>query len=166
MALPLQGVRVLDLATIVAGPFGTTMLADMGADVIKIEAPVGDDCRHMGPRVGVDSGTYVGVNRNKRGSARSVLTGCPLSCTPHLGLYGWRHLRSASILRKCWPSWDTLRQRSRTCTPLARLRHVCRKPSVSRTNQQRVDTTIGRLDECVAVSMKLSWAVTMPKKVS
>jgi len=67
MALPLQGIRVLDLATIVAGPFGTTMLADMGAEVIKIEAPVGDDCRHMGPRVGVDSGTYVGVNRNKRG---------------------------------------------------------------------------------------------------
>jgi crotonobetainyl-CoA:carnitine CoA-transferase CaiB-like acyl-CoA transferase len=67
MALPLQGIRVLDLATIVAGPLGTTMLADMGADVIKIEAPVGDDCRHMGPRVGVDSGTYVGVNRNKRG---------------------------------------------------------------------------------------------------
>jgi crotonobetainyl-CoA:carnitine CoA-transferase CaiB-like acyl-CoA transferase len=55
------------MATIVAGPFGTTMLADMGADVIKIEAPFGDDCRHMGPRLGVDSGTYVGVNRNKRG---------------------------------------------------------------------------------------------------
>jgi crotonobetainyl-CoA:carnitine CoA-transferase CaiB-like acyl-CoA transferase len=67
MALPLQGIRVLDMATIVAAPFGTTMLADMGADVIKIEAPSGDDCRHMGPRIGIDSGTYVGVNRNKRG---------------------------------------------------------------------------------------------------
>ncbi len=67
MALPLQGIRVLDLATIVAGPFGTTMLADMGADVIKIEAPFGDDCRYLGPRLGLDSGTYVGVNRNKRG---------------------------------------------------------------------------------------------------
>jgi crotonobetainyl-CoA:carnitine CoA-transferase CaiB-like acyl-CoA transferase len=67
MALPLQGIRVLDMATIVAGPFGTTMLADMGADVIKIEAPFGDDCRYLGPRIGVDSGTYVGVNRNKRG---------------------------------------------------------------------------------------------------
>jgi crotonobetainyl-CoA:carnitine CoA-transferase CaiB-like acyl-CoA transferase len=67
MTLPLAGIRVLDLATIVAGPFGTTMLADMGADVIKIEAPFGDDCRHLGPRVGLDSGTYVGVNRNKRG---------------------------------------------------------------------------------------------------
>lgn len=67
MALPLAGIRVLDLATIVAGPLGTTMLADMGAEVIKIEAPAGDDCRHMGPRVGLESGTYVGVNRNKRG---------------------------------------------------------------------------------------------------
>lgn len=67
MALPLEGIRVLDLATIVAGPFGTTMLADMGADVIKIEAPYGDDCRYLGPRIGLDSGTYVGVNRNKRG---------------------------------------------------------------------------------------------------
>jgi crotonobetainyl-CoA:carnitine CoA-transferase CaiB-like acyl-CoA transferase len=67
MALPLQGIRVLDMATIVAGPFGTTMLADMGADVIKIEAPFGDDCRYLGPRIGIDSGIYVGVNRNKRG---------------------------------------------------------------------------------------------------
>jgi crotonobetainyl-CoA:carnitine CoA-transferase CaiB-like acyl-CoA transferase len=67
MALPLQGIRVLDLATIVAGPLGTAMLADMGADVIKIEAPFGDDSRYLGPRIGIDSGTFVGVNRNKRG---------------------------------------------------------------------------------------------------
>jgi crotonobetainyl-CoA:carnitine CoA-transferase CaiB-like acyl-CoA transferase len=67
MTLPLEGILVLDMATIVAGPFGTTMLADMGAEVIKIEAPVGDDCRYLGPRLGIESGTYVGVNRNKRG---------------------------------------------------------------------------------------------------
>lgn len=67
MALPLQGIRVLDMATIVAGPFGAAMMADMGADVIKIEAPFGDDCRYLGPRIGLESGTYVGVNRNKRG---------------------------------------------------------------------------------------------------
>jgi crotonobetainyl-CoA:carnitine CoA-transferase CaiB-like acyl-CoA transferase len=67
MTLPLEGILVLDMATIVAGPFGTTMLADMGAEVIKIEAPAGDDCRYLGPRLGIESGTYVGVNRNKRG---------------------------------------------------------------------------------------------------
>jgi crotonobetainyl-CoA:carnitine CoA-transferase CaiB-like acyl-CoA transferase len=65
--LPLDGIRVLDLASMIAGPFGATMLGDMGADVIKIEPPAGDEARQMGPRVGDDSGLYVGVNRNKRG---------------------------------------------------------------------------------------------------
>jgi crotonobetainyl-CoA:carnitine CoA-transferase CaiB-like acyl-CoA transferase len=67
MALPLEGIRVLDLASIMAGPYGATMLADMGADVIKIEPPRGDECRYLGPHVGWDSATYVAVNRNKRG---------------------------------------------------------------------------------------------------
>jgi crotonobetainyl-CoA:carnitine CoA-transferase CaiB-like acyl-CoA transferase len=67
MALPLEGIRVLDVASILAGPYGATMLADMGADVIKIEPPRGDESRYFGPRVGVDSGVFVGLNRNKRG---------------------------------------------------------------------------------------------------
>jgi crotonobetainyl-CoA:carnitine CoA-transferase CaiB-like acyl-CoA transferase len=67
MALPLEGIRVLDLASILAGPYGATMLADMGADVIKIEPPRGDECRYFQPRVGMDSAIYVGLNRNKRG---------------------------------------------------------------------------------------------------
>jgi crotonobetainyl-CoA:carnitine CoA-transferase CaiB-like acyl-CoA transferase len=67
MALPLEGIRVLDIASIVAGPYGATMLADMGADVIKIEPPRGDESRYFGPRVGADSGVFVGINRNKRG---------------------------------------------------------------------------------------------------
>jgi crotonobetainyl-CoA:carnitine CoA-transferase CaiB-like acyl-CoA transferase len=67
MALPLEGIRVLDLASILAGPYGATMLADMGADVIKIEPPRGDECRHFRPRVGVESAIYVSLNRNKRG---------------------------------------------------------------------------------------------------
>ncbi len=67
MALPLAGIRVLDVASILAGPYGATMLADMGADVIKIEPPRGDESRYFGPRVGIDSGVFVGLNRNKRG---------------------------------------------------------------------------------------------------
>ncbi len=67
MALPLEGIRVLDLASMLAGPYGATMLGDMGADVIKIEPPYGDESRSIGPRVESDSGFFVGINRNKRG---------------------------------------------------------------------------------------------------
>ncbi|MGH7960343.1 MAG: CaiB/BaiF CoA transferase family protein [Candidatus Binatia bacterium] len=67
MALPLAGIRVLDIASMLAGPYGATMLGDMGADVIKIEPPYGDDSRTLGPGVENDSGFFVGINRNKRG---------------------------------------------------------------------------------------------------
>src|SRR3989337_3555482 len=67
MALPLAGIRVLAMRTMLAGPRGAAMLGDMGADVIKIEPPYGDEARAIGPRVGDDSGFFVGVNRNKRG---------------------------------------------------------------------------------------------------
>ena len=67
MALPLGGIRVLDIAGMLAGPYGATMLGDMGADVIKVEPPYGDESRTIGPKVENDSGLYVGINRNKRG---------------------------------------------------------------------------------------------------
>jgi crotonobetainyl-CoA:carnitine CoA-transferase CaiB-like acyl-CoA transferase len=67
MALPLEGVRVLDIASILAGPYGATLLGDMGADVIKIEPPNGDEARAIGPGIGSESGFFVGINRNKRG---------------------------------------------------------------------------------------------------
>ena len=67
MALPLAGIRVLDIASMLAGPYGATMLGDMGADVIKIEPPYGDESRAIGPKVENDSGFFVGINRNKRG---------------------------------------------------------------------------------------------------
>lgn len=69
MALPLEGIRVLDLASMMAGPYGATMLGDMGADVIKVEPPRGDEARTLGPGIGDDSGLFVGLNRNKRGLA-------------------------------------------------------------------------------------------------
>lgn len=67
MTLPLQGIRVLDLSRVLAGPLCTMILADLGADVVKIEPPQGDDTRSWGPpfRDGV-SAYFASVNRNKR----------------------------------------------------------------------------------------------------
>jgi formyl-CoA transferase len=67
--LPLEGTRVLELAQVMAGPFCCQLLADFGADVIKVEPPgVGDQTRRsMGPLVGGgDTGAFLAVNRNKR----------------------------------------------------------------------------------------------------
>jgi crotonobetainyl-CoA:carnitine CoA-transferase CaiB-like acyl-CoA transferase len=63
----LENVRVLDAASMMAGPYAATLLGDMGADVVKLEPPTGDETRRMGPRTDTESGVYVGVNRNKRG---------------------------------------------------------------------------------------------------
>ncbi len=65
--MPLTGIRVLELGSMVAAPLGATLLGDMGADVIKIEPPGGEEGRRVGPRLGDDTGLYIGVNRNKRG---------------------------------------------------------------------------------------------------
>lgn len=66
--LPLEGVRILDLSRVLAGPYATMMLADLGADVLKIEHPErGDDTRHWGPPfAGSESAYFLSVNRNKR----------------------------------------------------------------------------------------------------
>ncbi len=69
MALPLAGIRVLDISQVMAGPFCCMLLADMGADVIKIEPPgTGDSTRlSMGFRLkGTDSPGFLALNRNKR----------------------------------------------------------------------------------------------------
>jgi crotonobetainyl-CoA:carnitine CoA-transferase CaiB-like acyl-CoA transferase len=63
---PLSGIRVLDMATMLAGPYGATLLGDMGADVIKVESFFGDDSRHLGPRVEGERTAFMSLNRNKR----------------------------------------------------------------------------------------------------
>jgi len=64
----LEGVTILDLTRVLAGPFSTMLLADMGANVIKIEEPVkGDDTRHFGPFKNDESIYFITNNRNKKG---------------------------------------------------------------------------------------------------
>lgn len=66
--LPLEGIRVLDVSQVMAGPFACMLLADMGADVIKVEPPAGDQTRGaMGFKMkGPDSMGFLNMNRNKR----------------------------------------------------------------------------------------------------
>ena len=66
IAKPLTGVRVLDFTRVLAGPYCTALMADLGADVIKIEAAQGDDYRHIGPFKQGESLLFQALNRGKR----------------------------------------------------------------------------------------------------
>ena len=80
----LHGLKVVDLTRVLAGPYCTQILGDHGADVLKVEAPQGDETRRWGPPFVDGSAAYfMGVNRNKRGmvldftqdAARTTLAG-------------------------------------------------------------------------------------------
>lgn len=64
---PLSGIRVVDLSAYIAGPYGCTLLADQGAEVIKIEPPDGDNLRRYPSTLAAESRAFVGVNRSKYG---------------------------------------------------------------------------------------------------
>ena len=72
---PLNGIRVLDLSRVLAGPYCTMVLGDLGAEVIKVEPPEGDETRGWGPPfAGGESAYYLCVNRNKRGMVINLKT--------------------------------------------------------------------------------------------
>jgi crotonobetainyl-CoA:carnitine CoA-transferase CaiB-like acyl-CoA transferase len=73
---PLSGLLVADFSRVLAGPYATMLLADLGADVIKVESPAGDDTRHWVPPVtGDGTSTYfMAINRNKRSVALDLKT--------------------------------------------------------------------------------------------
>ena len=98
---PLSGVRVVDLTRILAGPFCTMNLGDMGAEIVKVERPKsGDDTRGWGPPfVGTEAAYYLGVNRNK------------LSVTLDL-----KHERGQKILRDLLTKSDVLIENFKTGT--------------------------------------------------
>jgi len=63
---PLAGIRVLDLSTMLAGPYGATLLGDLGADVVKVESHYGDESRHLGTEKRGERSPFLALNRNKR----------------------------------------------------------------------------------------------------
>jgi CoA:oxalate CoA-transferase len=66
MSGPLAGIKVLDLSRVLAGPYCTALLADLGAEVIKLEPPAGDDYRHIGPFKDGESALFTLNNRGKK----------------------------------------------------------------------------------------------------
>ncbi|WP_224390126.1 CaiB/BaiF CoA-transferase family protein [Pseudonocardia sp. ICBG1293] len=82
---PLEGILVADFSRILAGPYATMLLADMGADVVKVEGPAGDDTRTWTPpeRDG-ESTYYLGINRGKRSIALDLRDGTDLAAAREL----------------------------------------------------------------------------------
>jgi crotonobetainyl-CoA:carnitine CoA-transferase CaiB-like acyl-CoA transferase len=86
-ARPLSGIIVADFSRVLAGPYATMLLADLGADVIKVESPDGDDTRAWMPptRDGVAT-YYLGINRNKRSIALDLSNPCDLAVAHDLAV--------------------------------------------------------------------------------
>jgi CoA:oxalate CoA-transferase len=74
MANVLEGIRIIDLSRVISGPFATMLLADMGAEVIKIEGPEGEDARTSPPRKGDGSLYWISHNRNKKSVTLNLRT--------------------------------------------------------------------------------------------
>ena len=115
--LPLEGLRVLDLSRVLAGPYATMVLGDLGADVLKVEHPErGDDTRHWGPPFagGEDgeSAYFLSINRNKRSIGLNLKDGEDLERLKGLAseadvlIENWRR----GALEKLGLGYDALRE--------------------------------------------------------
>lgn len=69
MTAPLQGIHIVDLSTVFSGPMATALLADQGAEVVKVESPDGDTTRSIGPAKGDLAASFIAANRGKRNIA-------------------------------------------------------------------------------------------------
>ncbi len=94
----LAGVKVLDLSRVLAGPYATQILGDHGAEIIKVEPPLGDETREWGPPFRDDasgergpSAYYTNINRNKRGIALDLTK-------PEAREIVWKLLEDADVL--------------------------------------------------------------------
>ena len=81
---PLHGFKVIDLTSMVSGPVSTLILADQGADVIKVEAPQGDHVRQVATRRGGFSASFLNNNRNKRSIVLNLKTEAGLNALRRL----------------------------------------------------------------------------------
>jgi len=76
---PLAGIKVIDLSAYIAGPYGCALLADQGADVIKVEPPAGDNLRHYPSTLAGENRAFLGVNRSKQGMIVDLKTSIGLA---------------------------------------------------------------------------------------
>src|SRR2546428_201846 len=93
----LDGVRVLELARVLAGPFGALVLAEMGADVVKVEFPSGDWARTTSPHLGDRSLYFSSVNTGKRGVVLDPASGLGSKARPGKGAHLEAPLLGASL---------------------------------------------------------------------
>ena len=81
---PLVGIRIVDFCSFIAGSFGAMLLGDMGADVLKVEATIGDASRSWGPFLQGESRGFQGWNRNKRSLAVDLKEPAGVEIAHHL----------------------------------------------------------------------------------